>query len=693
MKSFESKDIRNVGLIGHKAAGKTSIAEAALWSAKATNRLGNTTEGTSVLDFEEEEHKRVMSVTSSLAAFEWNKHKVNLIDTPGDGNFLKDTRIVMQAMDATICVVSAKDGVEPMTERVFNWAIADGLARALFISKLDVENSDFDKTMTDIKEHLCKQAVALQIPIGNYTDFKGIVDLRTQKAYMFSDGDTGEYTEADVPADFADQVEEARNALIEEIAAADDALMEKYFEGTLTDDEINAGLSAAMAEGTIVPVLCGAGAANKGVRQLLDFAVATFPDPTSHDGWKGTLNDDEVTLEPKADGPLACLVFKTIVDQHAGRISIARVLSGTATGDTAVKNGNRGNNERLGTLNRVIGKKLESIDSAPVGDIFAVAKLKDTHTRDTLSVDGWIAQTTVLDPPLISRAIVAKGKGSEDKISAALQRLLDEDPGLVVARAERTGELCLSGSGQQHIEVSVEKMNRKFGVECGLELPRIPYHETISASVKNVEGKHRKQTGGSGQFGVCYFDLEPGERGTGFVFDDQIVGGSIPRQWIPSVEKGMLKCMANGIIAGYPVVDLRVRLFDGKYHAVDSSDVAFQTAGSKGLKSAFTKARPTLLEPIMDMEITVPEENMGDVMGDVNTRRGRVLGSESMGKYTTVKAQMPLAEVQSYEATLRAMTQGRGSFTMTHSHMDPVPPQILEKIIKDSGFDAHADDD
>jgi elongation factor G len=693
MNSFSTKDIRNVGLIGHKAAGKTSFAESALWTAKVTNRLGKTADGTSVLDFEDEEHKRVMSTSTAIGSLSWKKHKINLLDTPGDGNFLKDTKLCMQAMDAALCVVSAKDGVEPMTERVFGWAGEFGLSRAVFISKMDVENADFQRAFEDIKKNLCAEAVAVQIPIGKEAHFKGVVDLLGEKAYLFKDGDTGDFSEAPIPADMKSDVEGARNKLIEDIAAADESLMEKFFEGSLTKEEISAGMAKAMKAGTIVPVYCGSGVLNRGVAFVLDFILEAFPDPSARPARAGKLGDASAERKPAGAEPLSCLVFKTIVDQHAGRLSVMRVLSGSVTGDANVKNANRNHPERLGTLNSVLGKKLDPMPKAEVGDIFAVAKLKDTHTGDTISADGWIAGTIKNDPPLISRALRAKDKSGEDKIMSAVQRVLDEDPGLVLSRDEQTGEVLLSGSGQQHIEVAVEKMGRKFGAAAELALPRIPYRETFTVPVKNVEGKHKKQSGGHGQFGVAYLDFEPTERGAGFVFEDAIVGGSVPRQFIPSVEKGLTKALARGVIAGYPVVDVKVRLFDGKYHPVDSSDMAFQVAASKGLKAAVAKARPVLLEPIMMVEITVPEGNMGDVMGDVNTRRGRVMGSDSAGKYCTVKAQIPLSEIQTYEATLRAMTQGRGSFTMSPSHLEVVPAQIQEKIIKDSGFVAAADEE
>lgn len=694
MKVFDSKDIRNVALIGHKACGKTSIAESALWAAKRTKRLGNTTDGTSVLDYEPEEQKRVMSASSAVGSLEWKKKKINIVDTPGDGNFLKDTRTCLQAVDGVLCVVSGKDGVEPMTERVHGWASDMGLARAFFVSKMDAENTDFNKAFADIKENVCREAAAVQIPIGSDASFKGVVDLLAEKAYLFKDGDQGEYEEADIPADMKDAAEEARNTLIEDIASNDEALMEKFFEGTLTKEEITKGLSKAMAQGLIVPVYCGSGTKNQGITLVLDFILDAFPSPVEAPARPGKKGEESGERKPSDDEPTSLFVFKTIWDK-LGRISVMRVLSGGAKGGENLENNRRANmpKERLGALNTIIGKDIEAVDGAAVGDIVAVAKLKEVQTGDTLSADGWVMDTLQMAAPLISRALKAKDKGTEDKIMAGVQKIVEEDPGLELGRDETSGQILLSGSGQQHIEIAVEKMSRKFGVAADLELPRIPYQETFTVPVKNVEGKHKKQTGGAGQFGVAYMDFEPAEKGAGLVFEDAIVGGAIPRQFIPSVEKGIKKAMARGVLAGYPVVDLKVRLFDGKYHPVDSKDVAFQLAGSKGFKQAAQKARPAIMEPIMDVEVMVPEENMGDVMGDVNTRRGRVAGSNSMGKYVVIKAQMPLAEVQSYEAALRSMTQGRGSFTMEFSHMEPVPPPIQEKIIKDSGFVVAEDED
>ena len=694
MKVFDSSDIRNVAFIGHKASGKTSAAESMLWSAGVTQRLGNTSTGTSVLDYEDEEHKRTMSTTTSVASLEWKKTKVNLLDTPGDSNFLKDTRTSLQAADGVVCVVSAKDGVEPMTERVYGWSRDDALTRAFFISKMDADNANFRTAVQDIKENLEKGCTAVQFPLGEGPDFRGIVDLLSQKAYLFSDSDKGKVTETEIPADIADEVEEARNTLIEDIAANDEELMEKFFEDVLTPEEIVAGLAAAMKAGNIVPAFCGSGTLNHGVNLLLDAVIASFPAPVDVPARTGAIGETPEERAPTTDGPLTCFCFKTIVDQHAGKISVLRVLSGEATSDTTLKNASRNHHpERIGALHTLVGKKMEPMDRATVGDIFAVAKLKDVHTGDTLSADGFTADIVHLAPPLIARAIETKDHAAEDKLSAALQRIVEEDPGLSLSRDAQTGQILLSGTGQQHIEVAIEKMQRKFGVAAQLDLPRIPYLETFTRPVKGIEGKHKKQSGGAGQFGVIYVDIEPAERGAGLVFENAVVGGSVPRQFVPSVEKGIKKAMERGIVAGYPVVDLRVRLFDGKHHPVDSKDVAFQMAASKAFKAAAASARPVLLEPIMNIEISAPEDNMGDVMADINSRRGRVNGSEPSGRYVVIKAQIPMAEVQQYEATLRSMTQGRGSFVMEPAHMEPVPANVQDKIIKESGFVVAEDDE
>lgn len=694
MKAFAPHEIRNIALIGHKASGKTSIAESALWAAKATSRLGSTAHGTSVLDFEAEEQKRVMSTGTSVATFEWKKHGFNLLDTPGDANFLRDTRTTLLAADIAVCAVSAKDGVEPMTDRLFGWAEEAGLASALVLTKLDLDAADFERSLQDIRDHLTEKVCPVQIPIREGSSFIGVADLLTQRALLFGKADDGTVTIADIPESHREAATDARNQLIEDIASNDEELMEKFFEEALTDEEIRAGLVASMREGYIVPLYCACGTSNQGVSALLDGLVDLFPSPVEARWRSGRRGAEIAELAPSEDGPLVCQVFKTIVDQHAGKISLLRVLSGTAKSDTTLENPGREGapKERLGALQAVLGKKLSPIDEAPLGAIFAVAKLKDVHTGDTLSEDGFVADVPQLAPPLISRAVHAQDKAQEDKILAGLQRIIEEDPGLTIDRDPSNGELILLGTGQQHIEVAVERMQRKFGVACTLSLPRVPYRETFTRPVSDIEGKHKKQSGGHGQFAVIQVDFAPGQRGSGLEFEDAVVGGSVPRQFIPSVEKGVRKAMARGVLAGYPVVDVHVRLKDGKHHPVDSSDMAFQVAASKAFKLAAEQARPRILEPLMDVEIRVPEEAMGDVMADVSGRRGRVVGSEPSKKSVVVKAQIPLAELQTYEASLRAMTQGRGSFVMQPSHLEPVPPPIQDKIIQESGF-VHADEE
>lgn len=691
MKVFDSKHIRNVGFIGHKAAGKTSLAEAALWSAKATPRLGSTAHGTSVLDYEAEEHKRVMSTSTGVGTLVWDKIKINLLDTPGDGNFLADTQAMMPVMDSAVTVISAKDGVEPMTERVFEWATDLRLPKMIALTKLDMDGAGFQRTFRDIRDNLTSDAVLIQMPIGEGHDFRGVVDLLTQRAYFFVEGDAGKVTEQDIPADLAEAAEDLRNTLIEDIASNDESLMEKFFEGILTTEELVAGLRAAMNQCLVTPVVCACGTLNQGANLLLDFIVKTCPTPLEAGPKAGAIGDIRSLRQPDPDGPLTCYVFKTIIDPHAGKQAIMRVLSGSTSDTGPLKNPRQpgSHDAHLAHMSAVLGHQLEGVEGANVGEIVAVPKLKEVHTGDTLSTDGFVADQVVLPEPLTSRALHTDDAGAEDKLSHALERIVEEDPGLTIRRDETSGQVVLNGTGLQHLEVSVERMARKFGAECTLELPRIPYLETFSRPVQGVEGKHKKQSGGSGQFGHVTVDFSPGERGSGLIFEDGIVGGAIPRHFIPSVEKGIHKAMERGVIAGYPVVDLKVRLVDGKHHAVDSKDGAFQLAGAAAFRAAATESHPVLLEPIMDVEISVPEANIGDVMGDVSTRRGRLSGSETEGKGAVIHAQLPLAEMQTYETALRSMTHGRGSFTMKHSHMEPVPAHVQAQVIKDSGFVAH----
>jgi elongation factor G len=686
MKSFATSDIRNVALVGGKGGGKTSLAEAMLFAAKVTTRLGKVEDGNTILDFEPEEHKRVSSVQSSLASLEWNKHKINVLDTPGDPTYFADAQNCMYVAEAHVVVVSTPDGVDPQTMKAFKRG--EGRARAVVLNKLGRERADFDKTLAEVKERLSGSAVPVTLPIGSEEEFRGVIDLVSMKAHIYEPASqNGPKVEA-IPAQMQDAATAAQGALMEEIAASDETLMEKYLEtGELTADEAKNGLGSAIAAGTLVPVLAADGAQNIGVDELLDLVVGSCPSP---DRAPAPLCYDKsnsvVDFELQETGDMVALVFKTISDQHSGKISIFRVFSGTATKDTPVENVSRRASERFGALSALVGKKLEHIDAAPMGDIGAVAKLKETLTGDTLCTGSTEVKIKLPDPPpsQITYRMQPKNKGDEDKIGNAINRLREEDPTLIVGHDAITKEITLSGAGVAHIDVALEKMDRKFGVKVDRAPPLVAYRETLVKPVKNVEGKHKKQSGGRGQFGVCFIDVKPRGRSDGYSFVNSIFGGAIPRQYIPAVDKGIQEAMARGVLAGYPVVDIEVELQDGKYHDVDSSEMAFKIAGSKGFQAAAKKAGVQVLEPIMSVEVEVPEENMGDVMGDISGRRGRVLGMDTRAGVSTVKAQVPMAEMLTYAPDLKSMTAGRGSFTMNESHYDPVPSHLVAKIVAES---------
>jgi len=689
MKHYEPKDVRNVGLLSHGGAGKTSLAEAFLFNAKVSTRLGKVDEGNSNFDFEPEEVKRKATINTAFGIVEWKKTRITLIDPPGDNNFFADTRNAAMAMDAGIVVVSAVDGVEVGTERVWDLLNERDLPRAVFINKLDRERADFAKTMADIKDSLNPSVVALTLPIGAEAGFKGVVNLLTKKALLFQKDGSGSFTEGAIPADMQDEVEEAWTNLVEGIAETDESLMNSYLEnGTLTAEEMAGGIAKAMAAGNFIPVLCGTAVTNVGVQPLMDLVADAFPNPLVRGKVHGQSLDgaEELTRDTTPDAPFSAFVFKTIVDPFAGRLTIFRVMSGKITSEGTMFNSALKGKESYNRLFMLQGKKTESISGAQVGDIVAIAKFKEAKTGHTFcdAANPIVFAGLPQAPPSISFAIKPRTQGDEDKVAMAVNRLLEEDPLLQVTRDEETKEIVLQGSGQVHIEVLVERMKRVFNVDVDLSLPKVPYRETIKAKVANVEGKHKKQTGGRGQFAVCYIDMEPLPRGSGFVFENDIFGGSIPKQWVPAVEKGIVDALPKGPLAGYPVVDFKVRLFDGKFHAVDSSEMAFKIAGSLAFKAAMEQARPTLLEPVMTVEIVVPEESMGDIMGDVNSRRGRILGMESKGKNQVIKAHIPLAEMLRYAPDLRSMTGGRGTFTMEMSHYEEVPAMNQEKIIEEA---------
>lgn len=684
MKEDVSK-VRTFAIISHGGAGKTSLAEAMLFSAGATTRLGKVDEGTSIMDYEPEEVKRKITMMSSFNTMAWKKHQLTVIDTPGDFNFIAETKTSMQGADAVLVITDAVDGVRVQTEKVWEFADEFGQPRIIFVSKMDRERSDFFKTVDDIQNNFGKHCVPLQVPIGAAEQFKGIVDVLAKKAYLYTKGDSGQFDVAEVPEALAPRIEQYLEELTERIAESNDELIEKYLEeGALTSEELQAGLRNAVLTGKLVPITCGSGPLNVGMQPLMDLIVECFPSPLDRPPRVGLVpgTDQETSREPSVEAPFSGLVIKTISDPYAGRLSVIRIFSGTLVPDSSVYNSTKQARERFGQLLRLKGKNQEPIEWAGPGDIVAIAKLKETTTQDTLSTEKApvVYPSVELPPAIYSLSVEPKSKGDEDKIFSSLTRLMEEDLTLKLERNEETKEMILSGMGEIHIEATVEKLKRKFGVEVNLKLPKISYKETIKGKAR-VQGKYKKQSGGRGQYGDCWIEMEPLPKGEGFQFVDRIVGGVIPRQYIPAVEKGIVEAAMEGALAGYPVVDFKVDLVDGSFHTVDSSEMAFKIAGSMAFKKAMMEAKPTLLEPIMLMEITVPDDCMGDVIGDLNARRGRVLGMESKGKKQIIRANVPLAEVLKYAPDLRSMTAGRGMFTMKLAHYEEVPAQFQEKII------------
>jgi len=682
--SEKVEGIRNIALVAHGGAGKTSLAEAMLFDTGVINRMGRIEDGNTALDFEPEEIKRTSSISAGFHQVNWKKHSITLIDTPGDQNFFSDTKTCLQAADAAVVVIDGVDGVKVQTE--MGWEFLDDfkLPRAIFINKLDRERADFMRTFEDAKNMFQPKPIILQLPIGSETDFKGIVDLISLKAYVYAED--GKAKATDIPPEMKETVEAEREALIENIAEADDALVERYLEGeTLSEDELRGALRKGVLARTFTPVLCGSAASNIGIDLLLDFITAAMPSPI--DGGprigKDPAGGNELERQPDPDAPFSALVIKTITDPYAGRLTVFRVFSGTIGADGTFYNSKKEVRERYNQLLVILGKEQKPAGGAGPGSIVAVAKLKETATGDTLCDEGnkiLYAATPPL-PTLISYALAPKSKGDEDKVFISLSKLLEEDPSLRIDRLAETKEIILHGLGQIHIETTVERLKRKFNVEVQLNIPKVPYRETIKKKVR-VQGRHKKQTGGHGQFGDCWVQFEPQPRGKGFEYVDAIVGGAIPRQYIPAVEKGIVESAQRGVMAGFPCVDFKATVDDGSYHAVDSSEMAFKIAGSLAFRKAAEQADPVLLEPVMKVTVIAPDEFMGDIMGDLNSRRGRVLGMENAGKNQIINAYVPMAEFQTYAPDLRSMTGGRGIYRMEFSHYDEVPTHISQKIIE-----------
>jgi elongation factor G len=684
--TYEAGNIRNVLLVGHGGSGKTTLSEALLFLGGVTSRMGTVEDGNTVSDFEPEEVKRQISVSLALTPIEWRNTKLNILDAPGYADFIGDVRAAMRAVDACLFVVSAVDGVEVQHEVVWELAVENNLPRAFFINKMDRERASFQRTLDQLVQSFGTQVAPLQFPIGEEHDFEGVVDFLSAKAYHYASGGP-KGVESDWPEELHSQADPLREKLAESVAESDDVLLERYLEqGELPEEDIVKGIRGGLVEARIAPVLIGSASKGIGVDRLADLIVDEFPSPLDRPPVKVMTKDgEEQERTTDANGPLTSFVFKTVSDPYVGRINLFRVFSGRIRPDTTIHNATQNEDERVHQIFTMRGKEHENLSEVPAGDIGAVAKLAHTFTGDTLSEKS--APITLgaleLPEPLHAVAVEPKTKGDEDKLSTAYHRLQEEDPTFRVERMADTHETVMYGMGEAHLDVMAERMQRKFGVEVISHPARVPYKETIRAPVETI-GRHVKQSGGHGQYAVAHMKVEPLERGGGFEYINKIHGGAIPSQFIPSVEKGIRKAMEEGT-TGHQMVDLRVTLFDGKFHTVDSSDMAFQIAGSIGIKEAVQKSGVVLLEPVMDLEVLVPDSMTGDVIGDLNTKRGRVSGMNPTGTgKTRVFAQVPQSELTRYSIDLRSITGGRGAFTMTFSHYDEVPSQLADKVIADS---------
>jgi elongation factor G len=683
MKVYDAAGIRNVALVGHSGSGKTQLASALLFDAGAVNRFGKVDEGTTVTDYDEEEIARKHTLAAALAPLEWDRHKINLIDTPGMGNFLGDAQSALRVAEAALVVIDAVSGVQVSTEKVWGYAEEFALPRLVVVNRLDRERASLARTLESLHSTLGRNCVPVQLPLGEEKDFKGVIDLVAMKALTFAGDDSGKMTEGPVPDALAAEANAARDTLIEMVAEADDSLMEKFFEaGTLTQEELTSGMSRSIRAGKLFPVLCTSALRNIAIQPLADALISYVASPADRPFSGRNGKGDEATRDASDAQPLVLWVWKTVADQFAGRITMFRVISGVLKADTTVHNVTRDAPERVGHLLLLQGKTQTHVPEFRAGDLGAVAKLKDAHTGDTLGDRnaGFTVQPLTFSEPVLAYAIEPKSRGDEDKIGPAMQRLKEEDPAIGYTRDPQTHELLLQGQGQLHIEVTVAKLRRRFGVEVNLKPPRIPYRETITAKVE-AHGRHKKQTGGHGQFGDCKITMEPLPRGADFEFVDDIFGGAIPRQYVPAVEKGIQETRVRGYLAGYPVVDFRVTVTDGSYHDVDSSEMAFKLAGRLAFRDAMSRARPTLLEPIMNVEVYAPSDFAGDLMGDLNSRRGRISGMDTRGAATVIRATVPMAEMLTYEQVLTSTTGGRGSYHMEFSHYDEVPSHLHPKII------------
>jgi elongation factor G len=676
------KRIRNVALVGHRGSGKTSVNEALLFQAGAINRLGSVADGTTVSDSAADEKAREMSISASLSSFRWDDRKINLVDTPGEPSFIADALAALRVVEGAVFVVNGVMGVEVSTSRLWDRAAQLGLARILFVNMLDRERADFYRALDSLKQAFGPHVVATEIPIGAEHELTGVIDLIDMKAYRYDGSTRDNCEEIEIPDDLADRAQEYREKLMDEVAEVSDDLMERYLEGEeISHEETVNALKTGVTGGNVFPVTCGAATHNLGINRLLDAFVEDLPSPAK----KGPVEVDGLVLEPDESKDMVAFVFKTLADPYAGRVNLFRVLQGVLRHDTQVFNCRAHSKERIGQLLVPQGKETDHTDEFGPGDIGAVAKLKETHAGDVLAAtDGEIPLTLPAMPrPVMAFAIAAKAKGDEEKMGAALRRLQEEDPTIDFHRDQQTGEQIVAGLTQIHVEVIVDRMRERFGAEVELHPPRVPYREAIKGTAR-AHARYKKQTGGRGQFADCHIEVEPVPPGEGFEFVNAIKGGVIPGGFIPAVEKGVREAMRSGVVAGYPVQDVRVRLYDGQHHSVDSSEMAFKIAGSMAFKDAMGNAQPVLMEPIMTITVAVPEEYVGDVIGDLNSRRGRPLGMEPKGAVTEVKAEVPMSEMLSYAPDLRAITGGQGEYAMELARYEEVPAHVAQAVVQEA---------
>ena len=679
MAQYGLENIRNLVLLAHNGAGKTSLSEAILFTAKVINRLGKTSEGSTTSDYDPVEHKRGMSISLSLLPYIWQGNKINLMDTPGYPDFVGEVKSAIRVSEGAVIVICAVNGVEVGTEQVWGYCEEPGLPRLIYINRMDRENADFMKVVEQAQKAFGRKCIPLQLPIGAHTNFQGVIDLLKMKTYTGTAS-----TEGDIPASLKTQAEEMRQKLVEAVAEADDALLEKYLGGEeLTPEELSKGLRQGVLTGKVSPILAGSGLQNVAVIPLMDAIVSYLPAPKEGDVPVIGEGNQPAKTAPTATGPLAALVFKTSADPYVGKLTYFRVYNGSVTSNSQVWNMTRGENERIGQLFLIRGKNQEPVPEIAAGDIGAVAKLNVTSTGDTLGIRDKSAKIApvVFPEPRFSEAVYPRTKTDLDKLGSSLTKIAEEDPTLNVRREASTSETILSGLGEIQLDVAAEKMARKFGVNVDLLTPKVPYRETITVAA-NAEYKHKKQTGGHGQYGHVLLELEPLERGAGVQFEEHVVGGTIPKNYIPAVEKGVNEAVQEGVLAGYPVADVKVTVYDGSFHPVDSSEICFKIAGAGAVKKGLQEGNPVLLEPIVKITIKAPEQYTGDIISDLNTKRGQVLGMNPAGATNEIEAKVPLAEVQRYAITLKSITQGKGTYSIEFSHYQEVPPMVTQKIIQ-----------